>query len=254
MKVNSLGHVLKLARERGLGYVFEQSSQQVITYLRDIFFWPVYFGTLKSLPSQMTRDQVVEFVEHGCSGVFRPLQMKSELRALVQCVQRRQPKVLLEIGTANGGTLLAMSRVSHPNAKVVSIDLPSGSFGGGYAWYKAPLFHAFVSAGQQLSLLRVDSHAQTTRQKLESILDGHKIEFLMIDGDHTYEGVKRDFELYAPLVKKGGVIAFHDIVKHQKEMNCQVDRLWNELKKKYWHQEFIEDVNQGFCGIGLIRV
>ena len=32
----------------------------------------------------------------------------------------------------------------------------------------------------------------------------------MIDGDHTYEGVKADFERYAPLVRRGGVIIFDD--------------------------------------------
>jgi hypothetical protein len=33
---------------------------------------------------------------------------------------------------------------------------------------------------------------------------------LFIDGDHRYEGVRRDFEMYSPLVGAGGLIAFHD--------------------------------------------
>ncbi len=37
-----------------------------------------------------------------------------------------------------------------------------------------------------------------------------KIDFLFIDGDHNYEGVKKDWELYSPLLKSGSVIAFHD--------------------------------------------
>ena len=36
------------------------------------------------------------------------------------------------------------------------------------------------------------------------------ISFLYIDGDHTYEGVKSDFELWEPKVKIGGTIGFHD--------------------------------------------
>jgi hypothetical protein len=33
---------------------------------------------------------------------------------------------------------------------------------------------------------------------------------IFIDGDHTYEGVKRDIELYFPLLKPNGLILFHD--------------------------------------------
>lgn len=36
------------------------------------------------------------------------------------------------------------------------------------------------------------------------------LDVLYIDGDHTYEGVKADYELHAPMVKPGGVIFFHD--------------------------------------------
>jgi len=36
------------------------------------------------------------------------------------------------------------------------------------------------------------------------------IEFLWIDGDHTYEGAKRDFDLFVPFLVDGGVVAFHD--------------------------------------------
>ena len=36
------------------------------------------------------------------------------------------------------------------------------------------------------------------------------IDFLHIDGDHTYEGVKLDWELYSPKVRPGGYITVHD--------------------------------------------
>jgi predicted O-methyltransferase YrrM len=37
------------------------------------------------------------------------------------------------------------------------------------------------------------------------------IRLLFIDGDHSYEASKRDFELWSPYVCNGGVIALHDI-------------------------------------------
>jgi len=38
----------------------------------------------------------------------------------------------------------------------------------------------------------------------------NKIDFLFIDGDHNYDGVKKDWDLYSPLLKKGSIVAFHD--------------------------------------------
>jgi hypothetical protein len=37
-----------------------------------------------------------------------------------------------------------------------------------------------------------------------------KIDFLFIDGDHTYEGVKKDFDLYSTILSENGVIIIHD--------------------------------------------
>jgi predicted O-methyltransferase YrrM len=39
---------------------------------------------------------------------------------------------------------------------------------------------------------------------------GQAIDFLFIDGDHAYEGVRKDWELYSPLLAEGALVAFHD--------------------------------------------
>ena len=40
-----------------------------------------------------------------------------------------------------------------------------------------------------------------------------KIDVLWIDADHTYEGVKKDFDLYSKIMNKGGIITIHDTDK-----------------------------------------
>ena len=40
-----------------------------------------------------------------------------------------------------------------------------------------------------------------------------KIDYLHIDADHTYEGVKKDFELYSTLINENGIISIHDTDK-----------------------------------------
>ena len=79
--------------------------------------------------------------------------------------------------------------------------------------------------------------------------------FLFIDGDHTYEGVKKDFEMYAPLCRKGGIIAFHDIVPGPLENVGGVPEFWNEIKGKYKHKELVRNSQQGQqggYGIGIL--
>ena len=37
-----------------------------------------------------------------------------------------------------------------------------------------------------------------------------KIDYLHIDGDHSYEGVKKDFDLYSTIMSENGIITIHD--------------------------------------------
>lgn len=70
-----------------------------------------------------------------------------------------------------------------------------------------------------------------------------KLDLLFLDGDHTYEGVKKDYENFSPLVKSGGIIAFHDIVDSQyhRNANCFVSKFWNSVKSGKTYKELIYD-------------
>jgi predicted O-methyltransferase YrrM len=102
--------------------------------------------------------------------------------------------------------------VATANALLISIDLPHGEFGGGYPPWRSVLYRAFASRKQRIRLLRADSHEARTLEAARAALERRPVDVLFIDGDHTYEGVRRDFEMYKSLVRDGGVIAFHDIV------------------------------------------
>ncbi|MCT7516354.1 glycosyltransferase family protein [Aliarcobacter cryaerophilus] len=39
----------------------------------------------------------------------------------------------------------------------------------------------------------------------------NKIDMLFIDGDHSYEGVKKDWDLYSPMLQSGSIVVFHDV-------------------------------------------
>lgn len=181
-------------------------------------------------------------------------QVRSEAVALGRMLKAHAPARSLEIGTNYGGTLLLLCNVSAPRAKIISVDLPSGRFGGGYLRRKIPLFRKFPKAGQQLHLIRADSHLEETRERVLRILDDELLDYLFLDGDHTYEGVRRDFDMYAPLVRSGGLIALHDISEHRTHTDCQVDKFWNEVRNQYSHQEIVENPKQGWAGLGVLFV
>ncbi len=180
----------------------------------------------------------------------------SELSALITLLKRRKMDTVVEIGTAKGGTLYTWCKISRPDALIVSIDMPGGPFGGGYTLNDVRKFRKYKRIKQKLYFLREDSHKQTTKKRLMEILKGRDIDFLMIDGDHSYRGVKKDFQLYSPLVKQNGLIVFHDILFHPKVPKCKVEKFWNEIKTRFKYIEFIDkkdDRGWGqWGGIGVI--
>jgi cephalosporin hydroxylase len=175
-------------------------------------------------------------------------QKLAEFAPLVATVGSRRPSSVIEIGSLHGGTLFAWCQTAAPTATLVSVDLPGGAFGGGYREDRSALLQGYAQPGQTLDLLRMDSHAPATLRTVRDVLDGRLIDFLMVDGDHTYDGVRRDFELYSTLMAPGGLIAFHDVLPHPGDPDCEVDRLWNELKRDFEHCELLDAGNTAWRG------
>lgn len=135
---------------------------------------------------------------------------------------------ILVIGSKHGG-LEHQIRLKHPNISIVSCDI-------------APQKNnvEFVIVG--------DSADQAIKEK---ILQYGPYDVVFIDGDHTYEGVKKDWDFAISLSPR--LIAFHDVakaIKHDKE-NCKVDVLWKEIKECGFKTEE-KIVGCGWGGIGIV--
>jgi cephalosporin hydroxylase len=215
---------------------------------------------LRDLETQLVAPQTrlaVPFLfrAHGLYKSIRPMQSQFEIAELYYTILARKPRVVLEIGTCHGGTLYLWCQAADPQGTILSIDLPEGEFGGGYPAARTGFYRSFAAPGQQLHFLRADSHCSDTAMQVQQLLRGHTIDFLFIDGDHTYAGVKRDFELYSPLVAKNGLIALHDIVSRADEPRIEVWRFWQELKQQQpAAKEWLDTTPTGRCiGIGLVH-
>lgn len=216
-------------------------------------FFPYAMYRIRKIDKDYSLDKLLDFTFTLCFGLIRPLQVRYELFELLKILDKEKPKYILEIGTAFGGTLFLFTRAASDDAIIVSIDLPGGSFGGGYSKARIPLYKEFALNNQQIHLIRKDSHKEETLAEINDILAGNKLDFLFIDGDHTYKGIKRDFELYSSLVKRNGIIALHDIVESDIK-GCEVSKFWDEIKSKYDKIEIVEDWNQNWAGIGVIKI
>ena len=198
---------------------------------------------------------------------LRPIQRPAEIVQLLRIIAALQPRRIVEVGSAAGGTLFLFARAAASDAILVGVDLPPQPEGGGLSDWRAALYaEALGAPPQRVRMVRGDSHAPATVARVREALDGQAADFLFIDGDHSYAGVRRDYELFSPLVRTGGLIAFHDIVPdsyHRYGIRTEVDTggvplFWAELKALHQDNcrvsEIVEDPAQDGLGIGVMAI
>jgi predicted O-methyltransferase YrrM len=180
-------------------------------------------------------------------------QVDTEISSLLQLATERRVTRVLEIGTAQGGTTFLLSRAIPSTKWILTIDLmPRHS--SVLRFLNAPkcTFHSLGGS----------SIAPCTLRRVATLLGSEKVDLLFVDGDHSYEGVMADFQLYRSWIRPGGLVVFHDIVPAAEtgaptaghRWVGGVPRFWNEIKPqgaRSW--EFVENWTQGGFGIGVIE-
>ncbi|MCL4837567.1 MAG: class I SAM-dependent methyltransferase [Thermoanaerobaculia bacterium] len=244
------GTMVALVRQRGilgmLGFALRRARG----------FLSMRNWLLREMPG-LAAEKVIDVLVNKRLGEAQPvfsMQRPAEIGPFLAQVEERRPRVVMEIGTASGGTLLLLARVAAPDAALISLDLPGGRHGGGYSALRRPLYRSFAREGQEIVLLQGDSHSKEMRVRVERALAGRPIDVLFVDGDHTYEGVRQDWLDYGPLVRPGGLVAFHDICPIPELPDVGVWRFWRELRMTEAVGEYIENDTQPGFGIGVFEV
>jgi cephalosporin hydroxylase len=202
---------------------------------------------------EATIDGIVDRVL--ASQYFRPDQKKQEITQLLRLLRESPPHRLCEIGGRMGGSLAMFAQVAAPDAQIMSIDLE-------YKPGQKEALAAFAGGSQRVTCIAADSHLTATAAAVKTWLKGERLDFLLIDGDHSLEGARSDFLMYAPFVRPGGLVAFHDVVADSLTRTGVptgsyaggVPILWQDLKSQgYECLEFVENWQQDGFGIGVIR-
>lgn len=124
-------------------------------------------------------------------------QTPEEAEWLAKTVSSLRPKNILEIGVAEGGVSRLFCHIVGNEGRVVGLDITDA------------LVAEDVKRSQNYTLIVGDSHEAAVRERVRQICDQYDV--LLIDGDHSADGVLRDTEDYLPLVRDGGLILWHGV-------------------------------------------
>lgn len=178
-----------------------------------------------------------------------------ELREFIELL--KDARSYLEIGARHGDTFHAVMSSLSPGACGLAIDLPGGAWGT--AASESSLRTACADLrdrGYAVDYLIADSHNRATETLARDYFSDRgfaRIDAVLIDGDHRYEGVKRDFDLYSPPAR---CVAFHDIAgegqttKTPERLPVEVPRFWREIREGFRHREIISPRSR--MGIGVL--
>ena len=172
----------------------------------------------------MDKPEFMELCQVTCANGWAMSSL--EIWEIASRVQALDPHTrIMEIGIESGKSLRIWEAISGPDALVVGLDL--GDNTAGQYFDKRP------------QVIVGDSKDPTTLDRVKEVVP--VLDFLFIDGDHSYAGVSSDFQMYSPLVRSGGLVGFHDL-------NIpEIATYFNSLpfQKSAW--------NDGF-GIGLVYI
>lgn len=195
--------------------------------------------------------------EHANWTFWRWMQQEQrEFWGMLEEVSKIETKRILEIGSAHGGGLIYYDRMVGPDGQVVSVnfsDAPNGHWeeeknaegqvisrryldGPPAEWTMD-----YVTCTSDMHFIPTDSHEPETLEAVKAALTG-PVDFLFIDGDHSEEGARMDYEMYSPLIREGGIVGFHDI---SYDTLIQVNAFFKTIDKPKKRIEFTH-------GIGLV--
>lgn len=156
------------------------------------------------------------------------------------------PSTLVELGVHYGESYFAFCQAiseSHTACKAFGVDSWQGDQHTGQ--YGEEVF-AEVEAHNREFYNAFSELVRRSFDEAANRFETESIDILHIDGAHTYECVRHDFETWFPKIRPGGVVLLHDTAG--RSGGFEVWRLWEDIRHLYPSFEFTHS-----CGLGVLQ-
>lgn len=194
-------------------------------------FNPLDYPRISQLPARLFKGS--SWAEHTPFGML--------------LVDLTRPSTIVELGTQRGvsyGAFCQAVEELHLPAKCFAVDTWRGDAHATH--YKEAVYEEWLAYHR-----RYESFSTLLRMTFDEALSrfaSHSIDLLHIDGLHTYEAVKHDYESWLPKLSGRGVVLFHDTM--ETERNFGVYKLWAELSPHFPSFNFEHGHGLGILAVG----
>lgn len=191
------------------------------------------------LNDDLTNEQPPEYAQHFGTGLHI-WQYPNQFASFVKSIFGTKISSYMEIGVRRGGTFVTMSEIlarKNPNIKLYAVDIIDIN----------PVLKEYRKY-RDFEYIQIDSQ----HLLFKNFCEHTPIDFVFIDGDHTFEGVQNDYSIFKHKFDTKHII-FHDII------NCMcpgVVETWQMVKDSgmFATKEFVQQYEsvggQSYLGIG----
>ncbi len=193
----------------------EEVLERITSYEADTVF--------KKLATEWMRQSVLKKYVYNFKWLGRPIiQMPQDIIGLQEIIWEVKPDLIIETGIAHGGSLIfsaSMLELIGGRGKVLGIDIDIRRHNR-----KEIEQHTLA---KRIEMMQGSSVSEEMAQKVYEITANHSNIMVILDSNHTHEHVKKELEIYSPLVSVGSYLVVFDTFVEDMPTDSFPDRPWN---------------------------